>query len=206
MVSSWNIWSIIWIIGWWISIIDFIDRKIEKYSKKNSPIVKAKRMEITEIIDERYEETNKEINEYENKMLDKMIEKCWLDSAEKEQILSFGNDKEFYDKNIMKKIFKKSDKILDGLLLLVVKQIEWIEEWLNLKDQLNKEKENLIEQLWEDLNELMEINHSWLMQTDSWFSEQDINLSKFYFSFISDIALSKIEELFDKIIWKICTL
>ena len=199
---DWDILSIIWIIGWWVSIIDFIDRKLEKYSKKNSPIVKAKRMEITEIIDGRYKETNEEINEYENKMVDKMIEKCWLDPAEKEQILSFWNDKELYDENIMKKIFKKSDKILDCLLSLVVKQIEWIEEWLNLKAQLNKEKKDLINQLWKDLKELMEINHSWLMQADSSLSEQQINWFEFYFLFISDIALFKIEDLFDKIIEK----
>lgn len=185
------------IVSTCLAVFWFIWNIIKQYLKNNNDIVRSKKEEINEVIDNRYNE-----DELKAELLNTYAS-IWSTPKYTNYILSNIDMDNLYDESILKKWFRKSKLKLDALLLLMKKQIKWYWEPLDLTEIIKKEKNSLIEQMWNDIDNIMENNYEWIKQMFK-CSDEDLILWRKAFSRVKDFWLRKIDDLFNWIIDKIC--
>lgn len=150
MMTIWDIEAWIWITAWALTIADVIKNWIFEYMEKNSPIVKDFKKSIWEIVDQRYEESNKELK----LKLHDYLWGFWDSENLEDEILGLWDDENFFPKEFWE-IFGRSKEKAEWLLYLMKKQIEWFSKWLKLRAEMEKQKESLISQFSLDIDKFM---------------------------------------------------
>lgn len=182
-------------------ILDHLLEEINKCKDRNSPIKKELRNEIENLIYEWEEKwrANEEL------MYNKYISWHKHEKEINEWVEKLSNEKPISDE-YLDEIFHWTISKIKSLSDLINKQIEWYDKNLDLSNQLNKEKESLIEHLKKDLDSYFWIIYSFAekwAQENWWADINDINIAyqisdEFKKNIINETAI-----LIDKIIGKI---
>lgn len=151
MVTIWDVEAWVWITAWALTIADIIKNWIFEYMEKNSPIVKDLKKSISEIVDQRYEESNKELK---LKLHDYLWE-FWDTENLEDEILGLWDDENLFPKEIWK-LFERSKDKAEWLLYLMKEQVEWYSKWLKLRAEMENQKESLINQFSLDIDKFMD--------------------------------------------------
>jgi len=151
MVTIWDVEAWVWITAWALTIADIIKNWIFEYMEKNSPIVKDLKKSISEIVDQRYEESNKELK---LKLHDYLWE-FWDTENLEDEILGLWDDENLFPKEIWK-LFERSKDKAEWLLYLMKEQVGWYSKWLKLRAEMENQKESLINQFSLDIDKFMD--------------------------------------------------
>lgn len=151
MVTIWDVEAWVWITAWVLTIADVIKNWIFECMEKNSPMVKDLKKSISEIVDQRYKESNKELKlKLHNYLWD-----FWDTEDLEEEILWLWDDENIFPKEIWK-LFERSKDKAEWLLYLMKKQVEWYAKWLKLRSEIEKQKESLISQFSLDIDKFID--------------------------------------------------
>lgn len=200
MPTIWDFEMWIWITAWALNIADVIKNRIFEYMEKNSPIVKDLKKSIWEIIDQRYEESNKELKlKLRNYLWD-----FWDTGDLENEIIWLWDDENIFSKEIWK-LFERSKDKAEWLLYLMQKQIEWYSKWLKLRSEMEKQKESLINQFSIDIDKFINSMNSEIKEILKEFPNPEENSEKWKKVWIElkDFCIKRISTLVDLIIEKI---
>lgn len=182
-------------------ILDHLLEEVNKCKDRNSPIKKELRNEIENLIYEWEEKwrANEEL------MYNKYISWHEHEKEINEWVEKLSNEKPISDV-YLDEIFHWTISKVKSLSDLINKQIEWYDKNLDLSNQLNKEKETLIEHLKKDLDTYFWIIYSFAekwSQENWWANVNDINTAYQISDEFKKNTINETSILIDKIIKKI---